>query len=685
MRIAGDETRICIVSCGCLLPGAESPQKFWKVLRRGENLIRRLPDSRWPTAIHVTQNRGSETSCTANAGFVDEAVIDSAAARLGLDRKTDNRLHVMALEAARQALDGIDSPVFHGPRAAVFLGCMDVDEKLGMENFIAHNGARIKKHVLSTCGGQSDAVWRTIHDLLESWTNTGETFRRHRLPTSVIAGIRERWGLAGVSGIVDAACASSLAAVASGAHALLSGDADFALVGGMESNIGPDTFALFNIISALAPERCLPLDTRSQGISQGEGAVVFALERFADANKHGHEVLAFIDGHGAASDGKSSSLFAPTASGQQLAFARAWDGLDPSTAAYIECHATGTEVGDRTEVEAVAGFFGSRPLPIGSVKAITGHTKGAAGAVSLLKALLSFEHGEIPPSPYCKKPISRGDGPFVNQKAHRLNDPNARIGISSFGFGGINHHLVVAPPTQKSLDRPSGTNLQPKISSGQVVKISSTEVEIGTIRSSPRLPELRIAPTSLEQIDELQLTALVSVASLIDEIGLDLTRIDRDNIATISASVTGLQGVMRLVHRVRYAEIAHALRSFPEELRETVLKDRDALPKLSEATPPGVLNNVVAGRIQNCFDFRGPGFNVDADEASEGFALYLAHRMLGRSPGLVFVVAAQEVFDEESRLVLQSGVRCTLLASEEIAWEYGLPIEALVKGVAHAG
>lgn len=135
--------------------------------------------------------------------------------------------------------------------------------------------------------------------------------------------------------------------------------------------------------------------------------MAFVLQRLADALAQGHAIHGIIAGCGGASDGRGSSLFSPTSGGQTLAYSRAYRQAGPRVPDYVECHGTGTEVGDRTEMTSLGRFFVDVPLRVGSVKALIGHTKGAAGAAGaagLLKAVLAMRHRQIPPSPYFAEP-----------------------------------------------------------------------------------------------------------------------------------------------------------------------------------------------------------------------------------------------------------------------------------------
>jgi len=480
---------------------------------------------------------------------------------------------------------------------------------------------------------------------------------------------------------------------------------DLVVSGGIESNLGPDTYALFGCLGALAPERCLPLDRRSRGLSQGEGGVAFVLERLADARRLGHPVHAVLQGAGVASDGSAASLFEPTSAGQLRALRQAYRGLDADSIQYVECHATGTPVGDATEERTLRAFFGERDLPVGSVKALTGHTKGAAGAAGLLKCILCLRHRLLPPSPYAREPLASAPGPRLNRSPEPL--PTAvrlRLGVSAFGFGGINAHLVVADanaqvpegqfprgavPEDRGLRDDAVPQRAPDArtcaayslddqatEADQVVVVSRSQRALAGIRDAD-LP--RIPPRSRGQIDALQLAAVVAAGEALAAAGLRPERLDRDRISVLAAATTGLDALYELGHRIRHGEAASVAATAGRDIAARVAAARERHAPVTEDTGPGVLNNVIAGRVANHFDFRGPAFAVDAEAVSEQVALWLAGVNLVASPGLLVLLAARERWDECSARVEREGIDCWLLASRAYALERALPITSVLE------
>lgn len=622
---------VCITGYGAVLPNAPDPASFWQNLLAGRSAIRPLPPTRWDAGIHC--HGGAEGARCNLAGFVDDRIIASAASKLRLPPRAYTRLQIMTLAAAEQAMAGL-----HARQAGIFLGCMSADEAPFRYRFL------------------TEEVPASERSRFAAWDLEPSSRQPAIFTSSVLWMLQRRFGLHGETMLVDAACASSLAAIDIAVRALEEGRIDFALSGGIESNLGPDTFVLFSRLGALSPEPCLPLDQRSRGLSQGEGAVIFALERLEDAQRLGHPVLAVIRGRGASSDGAGASLFEPTTPGQLRAMRHAYRDADSSEVDYVECHGTGTPTGDTTEVETLRQFFGRR-IAVGSVKAMVGHTKGAAGATGLLKCVLAIQHRQIPPSPYCTSPrVPDGAGPFVNTQPILLRHGRPlQFGVSSFGFGGINYHLAVSEPGSLKPARKS-----PRPEAAVVVAHHVRTVE--GVRNESAVRALRIPPHSLPQIDELQLAGILAVQETAKAAGIDLAALPGNAISVISASTLGLDATYSLSHRVRHAEL------------KAPARERHA--PVTEDTGPGTLNNVVAGRIANHFNFTGASFNVDADLASRPAALWAAGQLLGRDTGLVIVLAAEEIFDESGCRVRRPKVECCMLATLDFALTHGLPIQA---------
>ncbi|MDB1089133.1 SDR family NAD(P)-dependent oxidoreductase [Streptomyces sp. ACA25] len=280
---------------------------------------------------------------------------------------------------------------------------------------------------------------------------------------NVIAGrVANRLDLGGPNYTVDAACASSLAALDQACKELLAGTSDMVLCGAVDTHNGLHDYLMFGSVRALSPTgRCRPFDAAADGIVLAEGVACLVLKRLEDAERDGDRVYAVVKGVGAASDGRGLGLTAPRPEGQRRALERAYAtaGVSPRDVGLVEAHGTGTVLGDRTELETLTGVFraaGAEPgaCSLGSVKSLIGHAKCAAGMAGLIKAVLAVHTGVRPPTRHVSVPNaawSAATSPFAfDPEARPWADADRVAGVSAFGFGGVNYHAVVAAPEART-------------------------------------------------------------------------------------------------------------------------------------------------------------------------------------------------------------------------------------------
>ncbi len=280
------------------------------------------------------------------------------------------------------------------------------------------------------------------------------------LANTIAGRIANHFDLHGGAFTVDGACASSLVALSHAATLLATRQAEHVVVGAVDLSLDPFELVGFSRNGALAADRMRVFDRRAAGFWPGEGGAMMVVSA---ARKTSLPERAMILGWGMSTDG-AGGLTRPSSGGQLLACRRALAaaGLDGNDLAYVEAHGTGTAVGDPTEVRALAEIASGRqtPLPVGSIKANIGHTKAAAGFAGLTKVLLALEHGVVPPHVSCVTPDAVFDevtGAVIPALDPVPLDPKAAnaIGVSSFGFGGINTHVLMAPVVSKDERRPA--------------------------------------------------------------------------------------------------------------------------------------------------------------------------------------------------------------------------------------
>ncbi|MCG8416520.1 MAG: SDR family NAD(P)-dependent oxidoreductase [Proteobacteria bacterium] len=435
---AGDEP-IAIVGIGCRFPGrADGPDAFWRLLHDGVDAISEVPPTRWAVAEFYHEDiAASGTMNTRWGGFIDsidrfDPLFFAISPREAIEMDPQQRL---ALELAWAALEdaGIVPAAVEGTRAGVYIGAMWSDY------------ARLRR-------GDTSCI--------EQHTATGED-------TSIISGrISYALGLLGPSVTVNTACSSSLVAMHLACRSLRWGETDLALAGGVNVMASPYSTVAMTKFGAMAPDgRCKTFDARANGYVRGEGGGVVVLKRLASAVRDGDRIYCLIRGSATNNDGPSNGLSAPNPAAQEAVLRDAYRdaGVDPRTVHYVEAHGTGTLLGDPIEASALGRVLGrgagrapESPLHVGSVKTNIGHLEAAAGSAGVIKTALSLYHGELPASLHFEKPNPNIDFDGLGIRVQDRRGPwpadgeLRRAGVSGFGFGGSNCHLVLEQAAQLS-------------------------------------------------------------------------------------------------------------------------------------------------------------------------------------------------------------------------------------------
>ena len=446
---------IAIVGMAGVFPGAPDLPAYWAQILAGRDAVTEVSADRWSAERHF----GVDTPSTWG-GFLPPVPFDALAYGIppaslpGIDTT-----QLLALEVSARALR--DAGYDPGAGGAAGTGA-------GPGAGRAFDRARTSV-VFGAAGGSELAGaygFRSAHPALAG--ELPEALDRH-LPRlsddsfpgvlgNIVAGrVANRLDLGGANFTVDAACASSLAALDAACKELRSGSSEMVLCGGADLHNGINDFTMFASVHALSPTgRCRSFAEDADGIALGEAVACVVLKRLADAERDGDRVYAVVKGVGSSSDGRSLGLTAPREDGQRSALRRAYAaaGIGPERIGLIEAHGTGTVVGDRAELAALTEVFteaGAAPgsCALGSVKSQIGHTKCAAGLAGLVKAALALHTGVRPPTRMTRPGgyWQPQDSPFAFDTAARpwAAEPAERCaGVSAFGFGGTNFHAVIA-------------------------------------------------------------------------------------------------------------------------------------------------------------------------------------------------------------------------------------------------
>ncbi|MET7637165.1 SDR family NAD(P)-dependent oxidoreductase [Streptomyces sp. NPDC005438] len=442
---APEPLRVAVVGMSAMFPGAADLEEFWANILAGKDNVTEVSPDRWDPELYYDPEGDGVHTPSRWGGFLPRIPFDPLSYGIPpASLPSIEPVQLLALEAARRALvdAGYDGPEADHRRTSVIFG--------------AEAGSDL-----------SNAT--TLRTVLPAYTGTLPPALDEQLPrltedsfpgmlANVIAGrVANRLDLGGANYTVDAACASSLTAVDAACKELATGTSDLVLCGGADLHNGINDYLLFSSVHALSPTgRSATFDSEADGIALGEGVACVALKRLEDAERDGDRVYAVIDGVGSASDGRALGLTAPRPEGQRAAVTRAYRNarVSPREVGLVEAHGTGTVVGDRTELGTLSEVFRDSGAEaggcaIGSVKSQIGHTKCAAGLAGLIKTTLALYHGVKPPTLHLKDPNpawSADESPFAFHTTATpwATEPTERVaGVSAFGFGGTNFHVVL--------------------------------------------------------------------------------------------------------------------------------------------------------------------------------------------------------------------------------------------------
>ncbi|WBB80640.1 SDR family NAD(P)-dependent oxidoreductase [Micromonospora sp. WMMD882] len=423
---------IAVVGMACRFPGAPNPDAYWQLLTQGVDAVTEVPADRWDLDDYFSPSPDAPGRMSTRwGGFLDQvdqfdAGFFGLAPREVVQMDPQQRL---VLELAWEALEdaGIPPTALRGSPVGVFCGAM------------WHDYARLAGH----------------REEISPHTATGQDL------SVVAARVSYLLGLQGPSLVVNTACSSALVAVHLACQSLRAGEATTALAGGVNLTIAPESTVAMSKFGAMSPDgRSKAFDARANGYVRGEGAGIVVLKPLSRALADGDPVHCVIRGSAVNNDGFSNGLTAPNPQAQVAMLQAAYDraGVPPERVHYVETHGTGTMLGDPIEANAIGAVLGAnraadRPLTIGSVKTNIGHLEAAAGIAGLIKTVLAVRHRTIPPNLHFTRPNPHIPFDRINLRVPQTVEPwpcpqeRALAGVSAFGFGGTNCHVVLEGTT----------------------------------------------------------------------------------------------------------------------------------------------------------------------------------------------------------------------------------------------
>ncbi|MBT7261655.1 MAG: polyketide synthase, partial [Desulfobacula sp.] len=462
---------IAVVGIGCTLPNADDPDSLWDNILNKKYSISEMPKSRFDRDLYYDPDKSAEDKTyTILAGHVDHFEFDKT--RFGYAEGKEKRLsrsQKMVLQTAYKAVENAgllgddDRFVCDDPAktAVIIATCLsnelsnDIQLKYWYPQVVSMMEKTDEYQTLND--DEKEIVKQVLMQGMEAKSPGYDPV--HGILLNIEASrIARHLGARGTNYVVDAACASSVTALDAAMGELLSGDHDQVIVGGVNTHLAPESFIGFAKMGTLSQKGSYPFDQRADGFVLGEGSVVFVLKRMKDAIRDKNNILGVINSIGSSSDGRGKAIAAPNPTGQLLSVQRCFENIrpdiKPEDIGFIEAHGTSTTIGDEAELETLNSIYKNSNAGISSIKSQIGHLLGCAGSAGLLKAILTVNKGKLPPNgefeTLSKNHDLKESSLFIvkdTQEFESEKNKSRKAAVSSYGFGGINYHMVVEQMT----------------------------------------------------------------------------------------------------------------------------------------------------------------------------------------------------------------------------------------------
>ena len=691
---------IAVIGIAGKYPDAANVEEFWQNIVSKKYSIIEVPKEKLDLELYYDKDRKAEDKTYSHiAGVLKESDFDHE--KFGYTKEEAGfigRSQKVILETAFNALE--DAGYLNGKqlpkkRTGVIIGdCLDAEFidrhhkyfypeiKYYLEQIEDYNKLNNE---------QKKEILDNIKKLL-SKKHLNDKFENTLLNINA-ARISKHLGLEGSSYAVDAACATSFIAFDCSVKSLLSHEYDCMITGGVSINLSPELFVGFCKMGGLSDDGSFPLDERANGFVIGEGAGVLVLKRMKDAIRDNDKIHAIIKAVGTSSDGKGKAIAAPNPDGQGYALKRCHakikseftiDDID-----YIEAHGTSTLAGDAAEIQTIKNIYKvSHPIGISSVKSQIGHLLSGAGVAGITKAIMAIKNKTLPPNGQFK---TLSDNIKLTTPLYVIADPtewkkedgkSRMAAISSFGFGGINTHVVVEEYTKNysKIKRNIFSNPEFDFNDNRVVivgtgcllpdafdtetywinlqsgkksfydipenrmhnefysKIEEKEFNIPKIKAGVikdfkfNSMKYKMPPATIKLIDKHQLYAVEAASQAIEQSGLKPILINGNKVGVVMGNTMSGENFYEIINRVRVPAVNKCIdiskgidaKSKKSIIDKITILERERFPKSTEDTFPGYIANLVSGRIANIFNCNGPNFIVDAASTSSANAISLA-------------------------------------------------------------
>jgi acyl transferase domain-containing protein/3-hydroxymyristoyl/3-hydroxydecanoyl-(acyl carrier protein) dehydratase len=724
-------SQIAIVGMGAVFPNSGSIEEFWQHVLAGRSLSREVPEGRWPlsTADAYAPDIAPDKVYSTRGCFVDGFRCDPEGLAIdpALLERLDPLFHIL-LRAGRDAWrDTVTTDVDKG-RVGIIIGNIalptDASSAFSDELLMPLLEAQVLGRRLVEDAERTEPLNRYVAGL----------------PAGILA---KALGLGGGSFTLDAACASSLYALKLAAEELRAGRADIMLTGGVSRPDCLYTQMGFSQLHALSPSgNCAPFDASADGLVVGEGAGILTLKRLEDALRDGDHIYATIAGIGLSND-IAGNLMQPDSRGQVRAMRAAYAeaGWTPADVDLVECHGTGTPVGDAVELNSLHEVWGGgasgKKCVLGSVKSNVGHLLTAAGSAGLIKVLLAMRECRLPPTANFSMLAehSETDAFSILQRPIDWPRPAAhprRAAISGFGFGGINAHVLLeswegapaaiirAVPDEK----PSAVaivGMGAHFGPWETLDAFRDRIfgQRGELAAAPTrwwgsdvaqrfrgffvdevaipLGRFRVPPAELAEMLPQQLLMLQAAADAFDDAGLgnvSAERLDTGVFIGIGLDLnttnfhfrwTVLNQARRWARELDLGLTDSEIDGWADQLREA------AGPALNANRTMGALGGIVASRVARAFHIGGPSFTISSEETSSLHAIQTAVGALRRGELNVALVGGVDLAGDLRAAVgggaatIGEGAAAVVLKRHEDALRDGDRVYALIDGSSSAG
>jgi acyl transferase domain-containing protein len=465
---------VAIIAADCILPGAPDLATFFDANEHGRGAISRVPDSWWgEESLYDPDPFAPNKTYTDIAALLDDWKIDPTRFKMPpLLIESMDPVHALAMDLTRRVVEAVEerAPL---PRetTAVMIANIGGGAHTALNLHLNIETQKWAYRAMGLMPEASDSIIEYEREVLKRHAAQSDDVSINCGSGTIGGRISNYFGFRGPHLAVDGACASSMVALHSACIGLDQGTYEAALVGSFLKLL-PEFHVVNSKARTLSANGSFPFDERADGFVPGEGAIMVALMPLEAARRVDHAVMGVIRSVGYSANGRSTAPWAPSLEGETLAVRRAFDEveIEPSSIDYVEAHGTSTKRGDEIEFECLSQIYGRQihepPLPFGSVKSMIGHLVDGAGLAGVLRGLFVFERRKLPPTIGITQP--RADLPFeqrgltLQHEAQEVESSKRplRVGVSSFGYGGVNYHLLleggeISPPPSPRKRSPS--------------------------------------------------------------------------------------------------------------------------------------------------------------------------------------------------------------------------------------